>query len=258
MRKIHTLILSIFMLLGVSGKLPSMQQGKGQISLEIDPRVIVVDLFYRGSDVAVRAEVPPECESVAIKLQGNEKQMELNRKGKVAFLWLNVDRVTVKYAPRIYLLQASEELPLLAPAEELARWGLGYEALRDTIRFESRGNIDGAYFDDFVALKEHEGAYNVKTARILHKSGEGRRYVSAVLEIPPMISPGRYDVRLFCFGDGKLLGSMSTSLSVKDTGFPHFIKTIAYEHAAWYGILAILVAIAAGFGIGFLFAGRMH
>ncbi len=257
MRKNFTLLAALFLLLRgtVNLSFAQMSVEGNQVDLRIDPRVIEVGMFYRGTGMAVRAEVSPRCEGVAIKLQGAEMETQLNRKGRFAFLWLNVDKVIVRHAPRIYLLQVSEELPLLAPAEVLERWVLGYDAFRDTIQFESEKDSRDN-FDDFIMLKQHEGAYSVKTARILHNSGDGRRYVSAELAIPPVISPGSYDVRLFCFADGRLIASGNASLLVEESGVPHLVKSLAYEHAAWYGILAIAVAITAGFGIGFLFVGR--
>jgi hypothetical protein len=38
-------------------------------------------------------------------------------------------------------------------------------------------------------------------------------------------------------------------------GFPAMLTTLAYEHGATYGILAVIIAIMTGFAIGFLFKG---
>jgi uncharacterized membrane protein YraQ (UPF0718 family) len=38
-------------------------------------------------------------------------------------------------------------------------------------------------------------------------------------------------------------------------GFPAFFMTMAYQHGALYGILAVFIAIVVGFIMGYLFKG---
>ncbi len=45
-------------------------------------------------------------------------------------------------------------------------------------------------------------------------------------------------------------------IEVRMVGFPAFLATLAYEHAALYGIVAVVIAIATGFLMGFLFKGK--
>ena len=46
-----------------------------------------------------------------------------------------------------------------------------------------------------------------------------------------------------------------SELQVAMVGFPAMLYTLAYEHGATYGILAVVIAIITGFAIGFLFKG---
>jgi hypothetical protein len=41
-------------------------------------------------------------------------------------------------------------------------------------------------------------------------------------------------------------------------GFPAAFFSLAYEHGATYGILAVVIAIVTGFAMGYLFKGGGH
>jgi len=54
-----------------------------------------------------------------------------------------------------------------------------------------------------------------------------------------------------------VLAKKCSELRVKMVGFPALLSTLAYEHGATYGILAVVIAIITGFAMGFLFKGRV-
>jgi hypothetical protein len=74
--------------------------------------------------------------------------------------------------------------------------------------------------------------------------------------LPAKVPPGEYQVRLSVIKDGRLMGQKTAKFRVKMVGFPALFASLAYEHAAFYGILAVIIAIATGFIMGFLFKGK--
>jgi hypothetical protein len=46
-----------------------------------------------------------------------------------------------------------------------------------------------------------------------------------------------------------------TDLTVAMVGFPAFLASLAFQHGAAYGVLAVVIAIVTGFAMGFLFKG---
>ena len=44
-------------------------------------------------------------------------------------------------------------------------------------------------------------------------------------------------------------------LTVALVGFPALLASLAYQHGAVYGVLAVVIAIVTGFAMGFLFKG---
>ena len=55
--------------------------------------------------------------------------------------------------------------------------------------------------------------------------------------------------------DGKAVSNTCTDLKVEMVGFPAWLATLAYQHGAAYGVLAVVIAIVTGFAMGFIFKG---
>ncbi|MEW5994822.1 MAG: TIGR02186 family protein [Candidatus Zixiibacteriota bacterium] len=225
------------------------------IELTAVPAHIQVGALYHGAKVHIFAEVPT-CDGAVIKVEGGNDEVVLNKKGKVAVIWLNVAQVTAKNAPQVYILAASDHLANICSPQERERLGLGIESLRKRITFESDKSLTGLEFEEFVKLKEHIGTYDVDTRIDVRPAGEDKQRLSAVLPIPSAMPPGQYTVQLFCFQDGNLVNQAAVQLSIDKVGLPLLLTSLAFEHAAAYGILAIVVAMMAGIIMGIIFSSR--
>lgn len=224
-------------------------------SFMISPAHIRIGTFYRGTTARAAAEVPP-CEGTVMKLVGEDENVVLNRKARVGIVWLNVAKVTVKDAPRVYLLAASGDLAGICPKQERERLELDYDSLRRRVSFESDGPLMGGEFADFVALKEHSGTYDTGGRIVMQPGQEGGQRLSAELAIPSAMPPGRYMLRLYCFEAGSLAYEDSSQITIEKVGLPRLMTNLAYNHAAIYGIVAIVVAMGMGVVMGLLFNAR--
>jgi hypothetical protein len=108
---------------------------------------------------------------------------------------------------------------------------------------------------DFLALKRKDGLYHVYPGGL--KMGELRAEMtpfSAEFQWPRMAPPASYAVEVLEFRDRKVIAESSIRLEVVKVGFPESIAVLANQHAALYGVLAVLAAASAGFTIDFLAA----
>ena len=64
--------------------------------------------------------------------------------------------------------------------------------------------------------------------------------------LPKNIRPGDYDVRVLHLRDGALLSEKFSSISVKKSGIGALIYRFAHEYSFFYGIFAVLFAVASG------------
>ena len=232
--------------------LPDSSDNNTVIDARIIPEHIDVGPFFNGTKITVNAIIP-ECTGVIVKLLGKDEEMVLNKKGKKAFIWLNVSQVTVKNAPSIYILNTTGNLDDLCSDEIQEKELLGYNSLEGKISFESTLPLSGIEFDEFLKLKESKGNYSINNNAVISSDSAGKKILAATLEIPSFISADTYDVVIYCFDEGKLIAKSDIKLLIEKVGLPLLITNLAHNSPAIYGILAIIVAMIAGSTIGLVF-----
>ena len=218
----------------------------------LTPDTIDVGTFYNGSKVQVSATVP-ECDGAVVVMEAEAEEMKLNRKGRVAGIWLNVAQVVVKNAPKVYVLAASGKLENLCSPDVLAKLRLGSAYLRRQVQFTCEKPLTGTEFDEFLKLKTDNGTYNMDVGIGLKPSEPGKMELSATLPIAPTIPPGTYKVMLYCFKDGEQICRGVADLTVQRIGLARVLANLAHNHGAEYGLLAIAVAMAVGIVMGVIF-----
>jgi len=223
--------------------------------IRLFPDRVDIGTFFQGVEVNIQGEMPSGCEAV-VEIQGATAQEVLLRKGRRAGLWMTVGEIRVENAPNLYLvLSSAAKIPQL-PGEETP-WGLS--AWKSRLKFQGAltdQEID-LFFKEFMALKKSEELYDAFPGTLkIANSPAGQETLKGTFALPAKVPPGHYQVRLSIIKDGKVLEQKNEELEVKMVGFPALLASLAYEHAAFYGILAVVIAIATGFLMGFLFKGK--
>jgi len=78
---------------------------------------------------------------------------------------------------------------------------------------------------------------------------------AATVSMPPRVPPGEYVVEVFALNHGNIVARTTDHLKVDEVGLPALLSALAFEHGGLYGVLASLIAIAAGLLTGLLFKG---
>ncbi len=224
-------------------------------TLSLTPSEIHVGTFYRGATVEVDADID-SCDGAAIIFEAGNQEVELNRKGQVAGIWLNVAQVMVSNVPQVYILATSAPLDSLCSHDTQMELHLGTKFLRQQMHFASEKPLTGDEFDEFMKLKTQRGGYELGVPLELSPAGNGRTHLTSTLPISPAIPPGTYDILLTSFRSGELLQTAHATLTIKGVGLANFMSDLASQHAAVYGGLAVIVAMLVGIGMGLLFSSR--
>jgi uncharacterized protein (TIGR02186 family) len=226
------------------------------IPMKVAPERVNIDAFYKGVDVTISADIPNDVDGAVVKIQGEDEQTILNRKGKVSIFWLNTAEVTVTNAPAIYMLNASSPLDDFCASNEQKELVLGYAALKRRIIIDCEDGLSGSEFDEFIKLKEHNGSYQRAFTAELQPAPDGNAKLSALLHIPPLMPSGDHRIRLYCFKNFALIGQSSAMLRVEKVGVPNYLYSLAHDHPAVYGLLAIAIAMVTGIIMGVIFSAR--
>lgn len=231
----------------------------GGITAHLSPQAVDIGAFFNGAKVYLSGDVSRDSE-VVVRASGMPQDVALKKKGKVlGLLWMNLGSITIHNAPTLYLVYVSKNLEHLIRTQP-DKWkelGFGFAAVEKEIDVSAPEAESEETFQEFVKLKESEGLYAIEAGGVRYGETEsGGRTFEAVLEIPPRLPPGKYLVETFAVKDGSLAARTAAELQVNQVGLPALISTLAFNRGALYGVLATVIAIAAGLLIGVIFKGE--
>jgi uncharacterized protein (TIGR02186 family) len=216
---------------------------------------ITIDFGYHGSSVSVRGVVDPDVDLV-IRIASPEGREVFKQKGKkVGVLWMNVGTLTFEQAPRLYELFSTRPVEALLLPEEAERHVLGYPALERHLAISPlAGQAEKAiWFAEYVRFKESAGLYAGSVGQITFGAQGGHRTYFIDTPWPYQAPPGDYLVTVFAVRGGRVVETATAPVVVEQVGSVRYLASMAREHGALYGLLSIVVALGAGFGVGFVF-----
>jgi uncharacterized protein (TIGR02186 family) len=231
----------------------------GYLEAHLTPEAVDIGASFNGTKVYVSGDVSRDAE-VVVRLSGMRQDVALKKKGKVlGLLWMNLGSITIHNVPNLYLVSISKDFEPTARTQP-DKWeemGFGFAALKREVDISPAEAESDVIFREFLKLKESEGLYAIETDKVTYGEAQsGGKSFEAVLQIPPRLTPGRYLVETFAVEDGSVSAKTTAELYVRQVGLPAFISGLAFERGALYGLLATIIAIAAGLLMGVIFKGE--
>jgi len=249
MKKIIILLSAVLTLMGLS-----QTSLAADISMTMTPAAVEIGTFYNGTSVMVEGRIPANAEAV-VRVSGAGEELHLKKKGKVAgILWMNTGDVTLENAPNVYMVYTPKEITDLdiSPARQL-----GFPALKDRIAVAPASEDKDFIVGEFIKLKKKEALYTVNDETVKYgQVSNGMKTFSVKVAVPPRMKQGPYKIDLGVVQDGKLAGIISKDLQVKLIGFPAQLSKLAFGKPITHGVMAVLIAIAAGLFMGVVFKGK--
>jgi hypothetical protein len=233
--------------------LPALAQGASP-DLQVTPDLVEIGAWFRGHAVTASAMIPKGSEAV-IEVVGQAAEEHLMRKSRRGGLWMNVGEIEFHQAPSLYLVMSTNPKLVEAAAPE-APWGFAALSRRISLWGPITDQEKPEFFQQFLRLKESENLYaSFKDPVKKSRAASDLVPIKAEFRLPTNVKPGAYQVCLSVVQEGQVLARNCSELQVKMVGFPALLSTLAYEHSATYGILAVVIAIITGFAMGYLFKG---
>ena len=223
-------------------------------TLQLIPDVVEINSFFQGRNVTVAGTLPEGLGAV-VEVMGPTTEEHLMRKGRRGPLWMNVGKISVSGVPSLYLVLSSQA-DLLAGNRIDAPWGFPSLIQRISLTGDIQANEQDKFKHQFLELKETQKLYGAWPEGLkVSPAGAGRQKVTGKFWVPSNIKPNTYKVCLTTVREGLAVDKVCLDMPVQMVGFPAFLMTMAYEHAALYGLLAIIIAIVVGAIMGYLFKG---
>ncbi len=255
MRKIRHIAFVFFIAVGVAGP-PAHSQSPEQEAPDASPLIadlsedlIAITTGFIGTEVLLFGATAGAGDIIVV-VRAPESQVVVRRKARVGGVWLNADSLVFEKVPGFYHVAASRPLDELLPEAVLAREQIGAEnlALRPV---NSASEEDIAAFNAaLIRNKQRVGLFNAELGEI--KLMQNRLFRTQV-ELPSSVPTGVYTATVYLVADGAIIDRTDTPLQVRKTGFEATVFEFANQQAAIYGVIAILIALAAGWFAGIVF-----
>ncbi|MCC6345748.1 MAG: TIGR02186 family protein [Nitrospirales bacterium] len=249
----------LFRLLTLCGALAAVGLLPRGVSAELTATAnhdrITIGFFYHGSSVSVRGSADSGCDLI-IKIASPDGSQTLKKKGKQAgFLWMNVGSLHLEEAPHLYALHSTGDLGAIVNKGEREKYVLGYDALARQVKMSPVADDaeKERWFGEFVRFQEHSGLYAASIGKILVRNENGKKNYYILTQWPYQAQPGVYTVTVYAVKGGRVVETAETKVSVEQVGLVKRLAGMAKDHGGVYGLLSILAALGAGFGVGMVF-----
>jgi len=216
---------------------------------------INIDFFYHGSTVSVSGITDPGTDLI-IKIASPEGHEALKEKGKVGgILWMNVDTMKFDHVPNLYSIHSTRKLDDMLSKEEMDKYVVGYPALGRYAAIEPATTADekAKWFGEFIKYKEKSKLYIATDGKIEMKDQDGKQSYYILTQWPYQAPPGDYIVTVYAVKNGKVVDQAESKVLVEQAGIVKRLAGMAKNNAALYGLLSIISALGAGFGVGLIF-----
>ncbi|MCF6290429.1 MAG: TIGR02186 family protein [Desulfobacterales bacterium] len=219
-----------------------------ETSMQLEPQQVLISAFYNGTTIKVTGRIPADTDAL-VRLNGEGEEVHLKKKGKAAgILWMNIGDVTFAHTPRAFMLYGGPD------GGKSVDHLVGFAALEKEVEISPATEDKSLMFNEFIKMKQSQGIYgrHLDVVRYGTPDGDGKTF-TVDITIPPRMTPGQYLVKVFAVRDRQVVDQAGRNLEIKEVGFPARLASLAFDHALLYGVMAVLIALAAGLFIGIVF-----
>ena len=212
---------------------------------------------FDGSEIlvfgAVKRDAPPPDQpplEVIITVEGPHAPVNVRKKSRLAGIWINTEAVEIDAAPSFYAIATTGPLfGILSHTEDL-RHRISIPRGIRSVGAPPEVSEAALFTDALIRLRRRDGDYRVEAKEI--NLAEDTLFNTSFL-LPANLIEGIYEVRIFLTRGRQVVDSHTTILNVEKVGLERFLFNLAHDRPMVYGLLALVIAVAAGWGASTVF-----
>ena len=222
-----------------------------QIAIDLSKHQIEITSGFDGTELLLFGYDSKGSEVVVI-VRGPAETISVREKERTAGICINQDEVTFKNAPSFYFVATTQGLRGDGKLETILEGlGVGPRYLGMT---PVNSNLSAERVEEFrdalITLRQRDQLYAKEPGLIVMRDDKLFR---TKVPFPSSTPIGDYTVTVYEVIDGWPVLGAETPLRVQKAGFGAFVYNTAHDHPALYGIVAILIALVAGWFGGWAF-----
>lgn len=204
--------------------------------------LVAITTGFTGSSVLLFGAVDGEGDVVVVA-RGPDTTQVVRRKARRFGIWINERQMVFEAVPGFYALAASRPLPLVFPDGAPGLYQIGVDKLRLIPQRAAAADDIRAFRAALVRTMQRERLYGSQAGEIRFL---GNRLFRTDLWIPANAPVGNYTVSVYLVQAGDVVNAEITPLVVSRVGFEARVYDFAQRSSIAYGILALVIAAAAG------------
>ena len=180
---------------------------------------------------------------VIVAVRGPEREMTVRRKSRVAGIWVNTQEVTFANLPSFYAVAASRPMAdILSPAAA-AFYRLGIANLKLVAATPTPSVVVDAFRTALERTQQEAGLFAERMGKV---DFLGERLFRTTIAFPANVPTGTYLVEVFLVRDKDIVSGQTTPLVVSEVGVDAAVFEFSTRQPGFYGAIAVLTAIVAG------------
>lgn len=242
------MIRALALLLALSG-VAEAQQERAVIGLSQSSVSITTD--FAGSEILVYGAVkrdspmPDGRLEVIVTVEGPSTPLTVRRKDKHLGIWVNAAAVVIDSAPSFYAISTTGPLDDILTETENLRHRISIPRAIRAIGISAEADDAPLFLEALLRLRLEDGRYHLNEGKV---SLTESTLFRADVKLPANLTEGEYRVRVFLTREGEVVDMLESLIAVRKEGLERLIYTAAHEEPLLYGILSLVLAVAAGWG----------
>lgn len=218
-----------------------------EVVLGLSQNRVQINARFDGSEIlifgAVKRETPiPETPlEVIVTVAGPSTPVTVHRKDRVFGIWVNAESVEIDRAPSFYAVAASGPITdVLSHTEDLRHSVTVPRAVR-SVGSEALDPV--AFTVALIRIRRDEGIYATLPGAV---EVDQQTLFDTSIALPANLIEGAYAVRVLLMRDKQVVSQFETAIEVRKVGLERWLYNLAQDHALLYGLLSLVIAVAAG------------
>jgi uncharacterized protein (TIGR02186 family) len=218
-----------------------------QIVADVSDHLIAITTGFTGAELLLFGAA--ESGTVVVVVRGPRAPFVVRRKARVAGIWINRTEMTFHNVPHYYAIASSKPLDTI-PRAVRARHEMGTDALRLHAPKNVGPEHTASYRQALIRNMQNNNLYYREPARV---SFLGPQLFRVDIRFPANAPVGLYEVSVYLVRDGDVISAQSSPLHVSRIGLEAWIFDFAHRRSLAYGVLAIGLAVMAGWAASLIF-----
>lgn len=228
---------------------PTGEARGDRLAGDVSSRLIAITSNYTGAELILFGSRIGGGDIVAV-VRGPAQSEVVRRKTRVAGIWMNRESLVFDDVPGYYAVAASRPLPEVAAQTLWSQLQIGSEYLKLAPRTAVSDVVAYPFREALINNKESAGLYPRHVGEVRFLS---RTLFRTSMALPAHAPVGGYFVAFYLIDGGEVVETRNTFFFINKTGLERTIFDFAMNEPAAYGLLAVAIAVFAGWLAGLLF-----